>query len=204
MPRSLYELIWKRTVASQMPNAEGLRMSSAIDVDDARFRASGKDHRLPGLPARLRRRVGRSGQGARRAGAHPADDRRKGRRSPCRARSRPWSHETQPPARYTEASLVKELDKRGIGRPSTWASIIKVLLDREYAFRKKGSALVPSFTAFAVVRMLRQALRRRDGLRLHRARWRTTSTASRRGDLDRVGYLKAFWTAATASPASSS
>ena len=64
-------------------------------------------------------------------------------------------HETQPPARYTEASLVRELEERGIGRPSTYASIIQTVQDRGYAW-KKGSALVPTFTAFAVVNLLEQ------------------------------------------------
>mgnify|MGYP000529539199 CR=1 FL=1 len=65
----------------------------------------------------------------------------------------PTSHTTQPPARYTEASLVKELEARGIGRPSTYASIIQTIQDRGYVWHK-GQALVPTFTAFAVIRLL--------------------------------------------------
>ena len=68
---------------------------------------------------------------------------------------RPDGHETRPPARYTEASLVKALEDRGIGRPSTYAAIISTILDRGYVF-KKGTALVPTFTAFAVTQLLEQ------------------------------------------------
>jgi DNA topoisomerase I len=67
----------------------------------------------------------------------------------------PRRHETQPPARYTEAALIKELEQAGIGRPSTYASIIKTIQGRGYVFRQ-GRALVPSFTAFAVTHLLRQ------------------------------------------------
>src|SRR5207302_7341383 len=67
----------------------------------------------------------------------------------------PQSHSTNPPARYTEASLVKALEELGIGRPSTYASIISTILDRGYVF-KRGTALVPTFLAFAVVQLLEQ------------------------------------------------
>jgi len=72
-------------------------------------------------------------------------------------------HATQPPARYTEASLVAELETRGIGRPSTYASVIQTIQDRGYVW-KKGSALVPSWTAFAVVRLLERFVLRMAGL----------------------------------------
>ena len=82
------------------------------------------------------------------------------RRSPSATRSRsrrstPKGHTTTPPARYTEASLVKRLEELGIGRPSTWASIIQTIQDRGYVW-KKGQALVPTWTAFAVVGLLEQ------------------------------------------------
>ena len=79
----------------------------------------------------------------------------------------PGSHTTQPPARYTEASLVKAMEELGVGRPSTYASVIATILDRGYVW-KKGTALVPSFTAFAVVGLLEQLLRRPGRLRVHR------------------------------------
>ncbi len=77
-------------------------------------------------------------------------------------------HATRPPARYTEASLVKELEDREIGRPSTYASIIGTILDRGYVF-KKGTALVPSYLAFAVVTLLERHFGAAGGLRVHRA-----------------------------------
>ena len=104
----------------------------------------------------------------------------------------PKGHTTQPPARYTEASLVKALDQRGIGRPSTWASIIQVLLDREYAFRRRGRTLVPSYTAFAVVRMLKEHF----GQLLDygfTASMEDDLDAISRGELDRVEYLRRFY-----------
>lgn len=76
-------------------------------------------------------------------------------------------HATKPPARYTEASLVKELEEREIGRPSTYASIIGTILDRGYVF-KKGTALVPSFLSFAVVNLLEKHFEQARRLRLHR------------------------------------
>ena len=102
--------------------------------------------------------------------------RRSRRATPCRRCDlTPWSTRP-PPARYTEASLVKELEERGIGRPSTYASIIGTILDRGYVF-KQGTALVPSFLAFAVVRLLEQHFGQLVDYEFT-ARWRTRSTRS--------------------------
>ena len=152
----LYELIWQRTVASQMHDAQGQSVTvrvaaQAADGRDAEFAATGRVITAPGF---LRAYV----EGADDPDAE-LDDRE--RRLPRVAEGdvlvavsvRPDGHETRPPARYTEASLVKELEEREIGRPSTYASIIDTILDRGYVF-KKGTALVPSFLAFAVVRLL--------------------------------------------------
>ena len=79
----------------------------------------------------------------------------------------PDGHSTNPPARYTEASLIKTLEELGIGRPSTYASIIKTILDRGYVY-KRGSALVPSWVAFAVIGLLESPLLAARELRLHR------------------------------------
>jgi DNA topoisomerase I len=154
----LYELIWMRTVASQMKDATGhsvtVRLGArAADGRDAEFSASGKVITFHGF---LKAYV----EGADDPDAE-LDDRE--RRLPYVAEGDPLTaeelsvegHSTKPPARYTEASLVKELEEREIGRPSTYASIIGTILDRGYVF-KKGSALVPSFLAFAVVRLLEQ------------------------------------------------
>ncbi|MFD7707548.1 type I DNA topoisomerase [Streptomyces sp. NPDC059786] len=152
----LYELIWKRTVASQMKDAVGNSVTvkiggTASDGRDAEFSASGKTITFHGF---LKAYV----EGADDPNAE-LDDRE--RRLPQVAQGDPLSaeeisvdgHATKPPARYTEASLVKELEEREIGRPSTYASILGTILDRGYVF-KKGTALVPSFLSFAVVNLL--------------------------------------------------
>ena len=143
----LYDLIWKRTVACQMENERGFNTSLQISDGDAVFQASGKTIEFPGF---------------RRAYVEGSDDpdaeiANKEAVLPPVEEGNPLDcsnleckeHKTRPPARYTEASLVKELEENGIGRPSTYASIIDKIIYRGYAF-KKGNALVPSFTAFAV------------------------------------------------------
>ncbi|WP_284576551.1 type I DNA topoisomerase [Streptomyces sp. 2P-4] len=152
----LYELIWKRTVASQMKDATGNSVTvriggTARDGRDAEFTASGKTITFHGF---MKAYV----EGADDPNAE-LDDRE--RRLPQVAAGDALAadeitadgHATKPPARYTEASLVKELEEREIGRPSTYASIIGTILDRGYVF-KKGTALVPSFLSFAVVNLL--------------------------------------------------
>ncbi|SHI10836.1 DNA topoisomerase I [Streptomyces sp. 3214.6] len=152
----LYELIWKRTVASQMKDAVGNSVTvkiggTAADGRDVEFSASGKTITFHGF---LKAYV----EGADDPNAE-LDDRE--RRLPQVGEGDALSaeeitvdgHATKPPARYTEASLVKELEEREIGRPSTYASIIGTILDRGYVF-KKGTALVPSFLSFAVVNLL--------------------------------------------------
>lgn len=152
----LYDLIWKRTVASQMKDAVGNSVTVKIggrasDGRDAEFSASGKTITFHGF---MKAYV----EGADDPNAE-LDDREK--RLPQVAEGDALSaeeitadgHSTKPPARYTEASLVKELEEREIGRPSTYASIIGTILDRGYVF-KKGTALVPSFLSFAVVNLL--------------------------------------------------
>jgi DNA topoisomerase-1 len=111
----------------------------------------GQGAHLPRLPARLRRGLRRSRRRARGSGEGAAAAGR-GRRAD-RAAAEAKEHTTQPPFRFTEASLVKELEDRGIGRPSTYASIIQTIQDRGYVF-KKGGALVPTLTAFAVTNLL--------------------------------------------------
>ncbi|HVS15494.1 MAG TPA: type I DNA topoisomerase [Thermoanaerobaculia bacterium] len=155
----LYELIWKRTVASQMKDATGLSTSVRIDAPagerTATFAASGRVLHFPGF---LRAYV--EGSDDPRAELEDqervlpelaAGDAIEG--SAVEA----LGHTTQPPPRFTEASLVKELEERGIGRPSTYASILQTIQDRGYVW-KKGTALVPTWTAFAVTRLLEQHL----------------------------------------------
>ncbi|MGV0027804.1 type I DNA topoisomerase [Phormidesmis priestleyi] len=147
----LYDLIWKRTVATQMADARQTQISVQIQVEDAGFRASGKRIDFPGF---FRAYVEGSDDPnaaienqeiilpAMRVGDHPN----------CRSLDA-IGHETQPPARYTEASLVKMLESEGIGRPSTYASIISTIIDRGYA-QLVSNALIPTFTAFAVTSLL--------------------------------------------------
>ncbi len=152
----LYELIWKRTVASQMKDAVGQSVTVKVggrsaDGRDCEFSASGKVITFHGF---LKAYVEGSDDPA-----ADLDDRE--RRLPQVTEGDPLAarelsvdgHATKPPARYTEATLVKELEEREIGRPSTYASIIGTILDRGYVF-KKGTALVPSFLSFAVVNLL--------------------------------------------------
>ena len=154
----LYELIWKRTVASQMKDATGLRTNVRLEAPAegfgaAMFAASGKVTTFAGF---LRAYV----EGSDDPDTELEDQERV--LPPLRAGDQlsarsvePKGHETQPPARFTEASLVRELEQRGVGRPSTYASIIQTVQDRGYVF-KKGSALVPTFVAFAVTQLLEQ------------------------------------------------
>jgi DNA topoisomerase-1 len=155
---ALYELIWMRTIASQMKDAQGqtvsLRLAAESSANEAvEFGASGTVITFRGFLAAYEE--GRD------------DDRSAGddeeRRLPNLAEGdavelralEPQGHETSPPARYTEATLVRTLEELGIGRPSTYASILGTILDRGYVF-KRGTALVPAFLAFSVVALLEQ------------------------------------------------
>ncbi len=164
---ALYDLIWKRTLATQMAEAKVRYTNVYFEADageeTARFRASGKRIDFPGF---FRAYV----EGSDDPDAEIADRERplpplevgeesvagpdQNGQSGFRVGTiEPLGHETQPPSRYTEASLVKTLEEEGIGRPSTYASIIGTIQNRGYV-RKKGSALVPTFTAFATNNLL--------------------------------------------------
>ncbi|HEX8395208.1 MAG TPA: type I DNA topoisomerase [Longimicrobium sp.] len=149
--RALYDLIWKRTVASQMAEARLTYLTAVIEADGATFRASGKRIDFPGF---FRAYV---------EGSDDPDAALEDRDEPLPPLVRgdalglrgleAVSHTTQPPARYTEATLVKTLEAEGIGRPSTYASIIGTVIDRGYVERVSNQ-LVPTFTAFAVTGLL--------------------------------------------------
>src|SRR5207248_5907665 len=156
---ALYELIWMRTIASQMKDAQGqtvsLRIAGESNTGESlEFGASGTVITFRGFLAAYEE--GRDDD-------RPAKDDDEERRLPNLAEGdavelralEPQGHETSPPARYTEATLVRTLEELGIGRPSTYASILGTILDRGYVF-KKGTALVPSFLAFSVVGLLEQ------------------------------------------------
>ncbi|MEO8814814.1 MAG: type I DNA topoisomerase [Mycobacterium sp.] len=152
----LYELIWQRTVASQMADARGTTLSLRIGGQSGSrpvtFAASGRTITFAGFLKAYVETVDEQAGGE-------ADDAE--RRLPQLTRDQrvdateltPDGHSTNPPARYTEASLIKALEELGIGRPSTYSSIIKTIQDRGYVY-KKGSALVPAWVAFAVIGLL--------------------------------------------------
>ncbi|MGQ4329940.1 type I DNA topoisomerase [Streptomyces hayashii] len=190
----LYELIWKRTVASQMKDATGNSVTvkiagAAADGRDVEFSASGKTITFHGF---LKAYV----EGADDPNAE-LDDRE--RRLPQVGEGDALSaeeitvdgHATKPPARYTEASLVKELEEREIGRPSTYASIIGTILDRGYVF-KKGTALVPSFLSFAVVNLLEKHFGRLVDYDFT-ARMEDDLDRIARGEARAVPWLKRFY-----------
>ncbi len=148
---ALYDLIWKRTVACQMANAQITQITVQLQVEDAGFRSTGKRIDFPGF---LRAYVEGSDD------PDAALENQEVILPPLKVGDHPdckeleaVGHETQPPARYTEASLVKTLEQEGIGRPSTYASIIGTISDRGYAQMTKN-ALIPTFTAFAVTSLL--------------------------------------------------
>ncbi len=152
----LYEMIWMRTLASQMADATGRTVTVRIGAtsssgEDAEFSASGTTITFPGY---RRAYV----EGSDDPDAELADQERLlpalevGQRVPLGALE-PKGHTTTPPPRYTEASLVKRLEELGIGRPSTYASIMQTIQDRGYVW-KRGGTLVPTWTAFAVVNLL--------------------------------------------------
>jgi DNA topoisomerase-1 len=156
---ALYELIWMRTIASQMKDAQGQTVSLRIGGESSageavEFGASGTVITFRGFLAAYEE--GRDDDA-------PAKDDDEERRLPNLSEGdsvelrelEPQGHETSPPARYTEATLVRTLEELGIGRPSTYASILGTILDRGYVF-KRGTALVPAFLAFSVVGLLEQ------------------------------------------------
>jgi DNA topoisomerase-1 len=151
----LFDLIWKRTIACQMADARKRRVTVTVEADGAVFQASGTTIEFEGF---LRAYVEGSD--------NPQDElaqqevllpqMSEDQALQCQALEAK-SHTTQPPARFTEASLTRTLEERGIGRPSTYASIIDTIQQRDYVF-KKGNALVPSWTAFSVIRLLEEHL----------------------------------------------
>ena len=196
--RRLYELIWQRTVASQMKDATGESVSvrvagTSTSNERAEFGASGKIINFYGF---LKAYVEEADN------AEDRDD--KERRLPPLAerdpldvlRLGPAEHSTRPPARYTEASLIKELEDREIGRPSTYATIIGTILDRGYVF-KKGTALVPSFRAFAVTALLEQHFGQLVDYEFT-AHMEDVLDEIARGEAERVPWLRRFYFGDTA------
>jgi len=175
---ALYDLIWKRTIASQMSDAKKQQMRVDFDVktktgEDAIFRANGSVITFPGFLAAYEDIVEEKSDvdaSDRRLPAMSVGEKIKVNDYSCEG------HETKPPARYTEPTLVKKLEELGIGRPSTFASIMQTIQDRGYV-AKRGRALVPTFLAFSVTGLLEQHFTKLIDYEF---------TASMEEDLDRI------------------
>ncbi|HYH49076.1 MAG TPA: type I DNA topoisomerase [Acidimicrobiia bacterium] len=190
----LYDLIWKRCVASQMADARGQRVALRIGATSSHgeavlFSASGKTITFPGfLRAYVEGSDDPDAELEDRETRLPALDQGEGVGNTAMEAA---GHATQPPARYTEASLVAELETRGIGRPSTYASVIQTIQDRGYVW-KKGTALVPSWTAFAVVRLLEEHFSHLVDYEFT-ARMEETLDDIARGERESVPWLRQFY-----------
>ena len=193
---ALYDLIWKRTLASQMADARGLTVTLRLGAKsaessgggrDAEFSASGTVITFRGfLAAYEESRDDDTEKEEERPLPHlkPGDELRA-------LELEPEGHATTPPARFTEASLVQALEERGIGRPSTYASILGTILDRGYVF-KRGTALVPSFLAFAVTGLLEQHFTRLVDYDFT-AKMEDDLDRIAAGDQERVDWLRHFY-----------
>lgn len=181
----LYDLIWKRTVASQMVDARQKQVSVKFKAGDAVFSASGMTIEFPGF---LRAYV--EGSDDPEADLQEREVRLPELKKAEQLKSvkvEPTEHETKPPARYTEASLVQTMEKEGIGRPSTYASIIGTIIDRGYV-RKSGTALTPTFTAMVVTKLLKQHLNPYVDLGFTSEMEKSLDTIAD-GELDSLKYL---------------
>jgi DNA topoisomerase-1 len=165
---ALYELIWKRTVASQMADARGstatVKLGATLALAEGarvvEFSASGTVITFRGFLAAYEEGRDEEQTAARSAAALAADEERRLPKLSVGVpldvlRAQAGGHETSPPARYTEATLVKAMEEKGIGRPSTYASTVGTIQDRGYV-NKRGTALIPTWLAFAVTRLLEE------------------------------------------------
>ena len=190
----VYELIWMRTVASQMNDAKGESRINQIEADTldgrtCRFQASGRTITFPGF---MRAYV--EGSDDPDAALDDKETHLPHMDEGDEVRLvelEPTDHETKPPARYTEASLIKRLEELGIGRPSTYASIVATILDREYA-RKQGTALIPTWRAFSVVGLLEQYFADYVDYEFT-ARMEADLDRIASGDQEMIPYLDAFY-----------
>ena len=185
----LFDMIWKRTMASQMADARGRRITITIEGEGCVFQASGKTIDFPGY---LRAYV----EGSDVPEAELADQERVlpsvevNEALRCLAMTAK-EHTTQPPSRYSEAALTKALEEKGIGRPSTYASIIDTIQARNYVF-KKGGALVPTWVAFSVVKLLELHLASLIDYQFT-AQMEDDLDAISRGEREYVDYLNSFY-----------
>ena len=185
----LYEMIWRRTLASQMRNARGTNSTVLIEAGDARFRARGRTIEFPGY---LKAYSAEAVPGESRVDARERVLPRMAVGDRLDVRSADASQRrTQPPQRYTEGTLIRELERLGIGRPSTWATIVDLVQARAYAFRRSGS-LIPTFTAMAVVGLLEEHFTHLTDYEFT-AKLEDQLDAIARGELERLDYLRGFY-----------
>jgi DNA topoisomerase-1 len=185
----LFDLIWKRTIASQMSDARGRSITLSVAGGDAVFQVTGKTIEFAGF---LRAYV----EGSDDPEAELADQEKLlpsvNVNDPIGCKKlNEKSHSTQPPARFSEAALTAALEERGIGRPSTYASIIDTILERKYVF-KKGNALVPTWVAFSVSRLLEEHLPDLVNYEFTAQMEDLLDSISRR-EAEAVSYLKQFY-----------
>ena len=187
----LYDLIWKRTIASQMADARGHRITITVALDDAVFQQSGKTIEFPGyLRAYVEGSDDPEAELADREDVLPRVS--GGERLSCEKLD-PKSHTTQAPNRYSEASLTRALEEMGIGRPSTYASIIDTIQERDYVFKlKRGGALVPTWTAFAVISLMETHLSKLIDYTFT-AKMEDQLDAISRGEMGHLDYLRSFY-----------
>lgn len=187
--KRIYELIWQRTVASQMKDARGHRTVLGLGIEEAEFQATGKTVDFPGFRLAYVETAEDSELAL-------ADEERllpnvtEGDKVKNKSLDAS-QHTTQPPARLTEASLIREMEARGIGRPSTYASIIETILARDYVY-KKSTALVPTFTAFAVTNLLETHLSFLVDYEFTKKMEDDLDEISK-GERERLTYLKGFF-----------
>ena len=197
----LYEMIWRRTLASQMRDARGTDSTVLVDVGDARFRATGRTIEFDGflkayaavaddaVPFGGGEETTAGGAGSRLA-KRPLPTMLEGDRVTLES-AEASGHRTQPPQRFTEGNLIRELERLGIGRPSTWATIVDLVQSRAYAFKRSG-ALVPTFTAMAVVGLLETHFAQLADYKFT-AQLEDQLDAIARGELGRLDYLERFY-----------
>jgi len=188
----LYDMIWKRTVATQMTEARLKFRTAIIKVEDAEFRATGKQVVFPGFfKAYVESIDDPDSVSEDREDFLPNLD--VNDTLACNQLD-PIGHETKPPARFTEASLVRQLESEGIGRPSTYAAIIGTIQDRGYV-RKVGNQLVPTFTALAVTRLLEDHFPSLVDYGFTAKMEQNLDDISN-GEIDRIPYLQNFYSGA--------
>jgi DNA topoisomerase-1 len=189
LENALYSLIWKRTMATQMAEARLLFQTVTIAAEDAEFRATGRHVEFPGFFRAYVEGVDdpEAALDDQEAALPPLSE---GATLGCRQVD-PLPHETKPPARFTEATLIRKLEEEGVGRPSTYATIIGTIQDRGYV-RKTGSQLVPTFTAMAVTQLLERHFPRLVDLGFT-AKMEQTLDDIASGEGDRVPYLTEFY-----------